>query len=142
MSLKVINRVVRSIIDVDYTIEAKGLSKEDMNRLLFIRNLTILIELEERRNLLEEKAGFDITMFEDPFYEVIENSFRMVFNADQVELIKAYLYELKPDENWDGVLMMDWDVYPQSPNTGESEVKFDTPAKVWDVIIQLKDIEE
>ena len=142
MSLKVINRVVRSIIDVDYTIEAKGLSKEDMNRLLFIRNLTILIELEERRNLLEEKAGFDITMFEDPFYEVIENSFRMVFNDDQVELIKAYLYELKPDENWDGVLMMDWDVYPQSPNTGESEVKFDTPAKVWDVIIQLKDIEE
>ena len=141
MSLKVINRVVRSIIDVDYTIEEKGLSKKDMKRLLFIRSLDILIELEQRRNMLEEKAGFDITMFEDPFYEVIENSFRMSFNDDQVELIKAYLYELKPDENWDGVLMIDWDVYPQSPNTGESEVKFDTAAKVWDLIIQLKDTE-
>ena len=138
MSLKVINRVVRSIIDVNYTIEAKGLSREDMNRLLFIRNLTLLLELDERRNLLEEQAGFDVTMFEDPFYEVIENSFRMVFNEDQVELIKAFLYELKPDEKWDGVLMIDWDDYPQSPNTGESEVKFDTPAKVWDLITQLK----
>ena len=37
--------------------------------------------------------------------------------------------------------MIDWDVYPQSPNTGESEVKFDTAAKVWDIIIQLNDTE-
>jgi hypothetical protein len=137
MYKKVINDVVSSIIRAQYQVKELGLPKKGMDRLLFIKNIELLQKLENKRTVLEESVGIDMSMYDDDFYQVIENMYRMVFNDDQIELIKCYLYELLPDPDYDGKIDMDWDVYPQSPNTGQQQVTFASASDVWFIIQQL-----
>lgn len=137
MYIKVINDVVSSIVEAQYEIKKLGLPKKGMDRLLFIKNIELFQKLENKRNTLEETVGIDMSMYDDDFYQIIENMYRMVFNEDQIDLIKCFLYELLPDPDFDGKIEINWSDYPQSDNTGEQEVTFATASDVWFIIQQL-----
>jgi len=98
-----------------------------MNKTLFIEVLEQLRKIEDRREFLEEEIGMDMTVYEDQFFAVIENLFKLAFNKEQLALIQLYLYQLVPDSEWDGTIVIE--VQKQ-----EETVSFKAPEDVWKVI--------
>ncbi len=107
-----------------------------MNKKLFIETLTILREIEDRRDFMEEEIGLDPTVYEEKFIQVIENLFKMIFNKQQLTLINLYLFDLVHNQDWDGKLQLDMKI--GSGEIQHQEFDFKTPAEVWNVIELLK----
>jgi hypothetical protein len=126
-----IRRVLKERINVSYRISTKELDKEVMNKRLFIEVITQLKEIEDRKDFLADEIGLDMTAYEDQFFAVIENLFRFTFNKEQVALIKMYLYQLMPDSDWDGTIVLE-------VGKKEATVAFKTPAEVWNVVKNIK----
>ena len=80
-----------------------------------------------------QELGIDTIAYEDKYFRVIENLFKMHFNQQQLSLIQMYLYELVIDKSWDGMIELDL-------QKGEEPklVKFKEPKDVWDIINLLK----
>ena len=97
---------------------------------LFIEVLNGLRKIEERRDFMETEIGLDMTVYEDQFFDVIENLFRMSFTKEQYTLINTYLYQLIPDREWDGKITISVDKQQQ-------EVEFKKPEDVWNVINKI-----
>ena len=98
-----------------------------MNKKIFIEVLGQLKEIEDRKDFLAEEIGMDMTQYEDQFFAVIENLFKLAFNKSQLALIQMYLYKLVPDKNWDGTITIE-------ENKQERDVPFKSPDEVWNVI--------
>ena len=76
---------------------------------------------------MEEEIGMDMTQYEDQFFSVIENLFKLAFNKQQIGLIQLYLYQLVPDKEWDGTITIEL-------GKEEKVVDFKTPENVWNTI--------
>ena len=79
-----------------------------------------------------EEIGMDVTAYEDKFFDVIENLFKLCFNKQQLQLIQLYLYTLAPDKQWDGTITIEY-------NKKEQIVSFREPKDVWNVINKFKE---
>jgi|TARA_R100000951_G_scaffold116480_1_gene128542 hypothetical protein len=126
-----IRKILKANIDVSYRISSTEPNKEDMNKKAFKDILTELQKIEERRDFMIDEIGMDMTLYEDQFFSVIENLFKLAFNQQQLELIQMYLYQLVPDKEWDGTIIVQQD-------KKEKTVSFRTPEDVWNVILELK----
>ena len=98
-----------------------------MNKKIFIEVIEQLKKIEDRRDFLSEEIGLDMTAYEDQFFSVIENLFKLVFNKSQLGLIQMYLYNLLPDKNWDGMITIE-------EGKEEKTVPFKSANDVWEVI--------
>lgn len=131
-----IKSIVKKSLSVNFKLKLKEQDRALMNKKLFIQTLTILREIEDRRDFMEEEIGLDPTVYEEKFLMVIENLFKMIFNKQQLTLINLYLFDLVYDKDWDGKLQLDLKV-----GTGEVQQQvfnFRTPEDVWNVIELLK----
>lgn len=131
-----IRSILKNYLKVGFKLRLKEQDRDVMNKKLFIETLTILREIEDRRDFMEEEIGLDPTVYEEKFLQVIENLFRMIFNKQQLTLINLYLFDLVHDKEWDGKLQLDIKI-----GNGEAKQQvfnFRTPAEVWDVIELLK----
>jgi hypothetical protein len=126
-----IRRVLKSRLDIDYRIKEKEPDQEYMNKKLFIQVIEQLKKIEERRDFLAEEIGMDMTLYEDQFFNVIENLFKLCFNKSQIAMIQMYLYQLLPDEDWDGTIKIETE-------KEEKVVAFKSAKDVWEVIKFLK----
>ena len=131
-----IRSIVKNYLKVGFKLKLKEQDRNLMNKKLFIETLTILREIEDRRDFMEEEIGLDPTVYEEKFIQVIENLFRMIFNKQQLTLINLYLFDLVHDKEWDGKLQLDLKV--GSGEVQQQAFNFRTPAEVWDVIELLK----
>ena len=102
-----------------------------MDKKIFIEVLTTLRRIEDRRDFMESEIGMDMTAYEDQFFHVIENLFKLAFSKQQLALIQMYLYQLTPDNDWDGKITIEVD-------KTEESVDFRTPEDVWKVIKKLE----
>ena len=127
---KKIRQVLFSAHQLPYRIIQRPLSPLTMNKKLFIEVLNGLRKIEERRDFMETEIGLDMTVYEDQFFDVIENLFRMSFTKEQYTLINTYLYQLIPDREWDGKITISVDKQQQ-------EVEFKKPEDVWNVINKI-----
>lgn len=127
---KKVRQVLHSIHPLAYRIKFVEPDKELMKKQVFIRVLDRLKEIEDRRDFLQDEIGMDMTAYEDKFFAIIEDMFKLSFNKDQLALIQMYLYQLTPDKDWDGTITVEKDEV-------EQQVKFKTPADVWAVISTL-----
>jgi|TARA_B110000503_G_scaffold69854_1_gene108833 hypothetical protein len=127
---KKIRQVLFSAHQLSYRIIQRPLSPLTMNKKLFIEVLNGLRKIEERRDFMETEIGLDMTVYEDQFFDVIENLFRMSFTKEQYTLINTYLYQLIPDREWDGKITISVDKQQQ-------EVEFKKPEDVWNVINKI-----
>ena len=75
-----------------------------MNKKIFVEVLDQLRAIEDRKDFLADEIGMDMTQYEDQFFAVIENLFKLAFNKSQLALIQMYLYKLIPDKDWDGMI--------------------------------------
>tara|TARA_R110002167_G_scaffold299457_5_gene503820 strand:+ start:427 stop:828 length:402 start_codon:yes stop_codon:yes gene_type:complete len=126
-----IRKVLKENINISYRISATELSTKDMNKKLFKEVLTELRKIDERRDFMIDEIGMDMTLYEDQFFSVIENLFKLAFNKEQLALIQMYLYQLVPDKEWDGTIIIE-------KNKKEATVDFKTPEDVWNVIAELR----
>ena len=124
---KKVRQVLFSIHPLSYRIKEKSPSNEHMNKKIFIEVLQELKLIEERRDFMEEEIGMDMTQYEDQFFSVIENLFKLAFNKHQLGLIQLYLYQLVPDKEWDGTITIEL-------GKEEKVVDFKTPEDVWNTI--------
>lgn len=122
-----IRDVLKSKIDLKYVIKPKQPDKEDMNKAIFIQVIDELKKIEDRKDFLADEIGIDMTLYEDQFFSVIENLFKLIFNKSQLELIQLYLYELVPDKEWDGTIKIEQEKQEQI-------VPFKTPSDVWEIV--------
>lgn len=130
--VKVLRKTFFSIYPLSYRITKKGLDKMSMDRKIFIDVIKRLREIEDRRDFMVEEIGMDVTAYEDKFFEVIENLFKLCFNKQQLQLIQLYLYTLAPDKQWDGTITIEY-------NKKEQIVSFREPKDVWNVINKFKE---
>ena len=52
-----------------------------MDKKIFIEVLTTLRRIEDRRDFMESEIGMDMTAYEDQFFHVIENLFKLAFSS-------------------------------------------------------------
>lgn len=122
-----IRGVLKSRLDVNYRIRTKEPDKETMNKRVFIEVIEGLKKIEDRKDFLADEIGMDMTLYEDEFFNVIENLFKLVFNKSQLGLIQMYLYQLTPDKEWDGTITVE-------VGKEEKTYPFKSPLDVWEVI--------
>ena len=122
-----IRNILKSRIDLEYKIKTIGMDQHTMNKKIFIEVLEQMQKIEDRRDFLADEIGLDMTGYEDQFFSVIENLFKLVFNKSQLGLIQMYLYQLTPDKEWDGMLTIEHE-------KKEKTVPFRSPNDVWEVI--------
>ena len=122
-----IRAVLKSRLDVSYRIKIKEPDREVMNKKIFVEVLDQVRAIEDRKDFLADEIGMDMTQYEDQFFAVIENLFKLAFNKSQLALIQMYLYKLIPDKDWDGMITIE-------ENKLEKDVPFQSPDEVWNVI--------
>ena len=125
-----IRTVLKKTHNFAYKIYEREPNPIDMKRKIFVEIVTKLREIEDRRDFMEDEIGMDMSTYEDKFFEVIENLFKLSFNKPQLALIQLYMYQLVPDKEWDGTL--------EVKLAGVLEVvDFKTPEQVWNVITKI-----
>lgn len=131
-----IKSIVKKSLHVNFKLKLKEQDRTLMNKKLFIQTLTILREIDDRRDFMEEEIGLDPTVYEEKFLMVIENLFKMIFNKQQLTLINLYLFDLVYDKEWDGTVQLDLKI--GSGEVQQQVFNFRTPEDVWNVIELLK----
>jgi len=111
------------------------MAREVMEKKLFIENIILLREIEDRRDFMEEEIGVDMSIYEEKFLQVIENLFKIHFSKEQFALIQYYLYQVPTIDNWDGKIDL-------SDGKDMITVDFETPEQVWNVITSIKEVKK
>tara|TARA_R110000796_G_scaffold92185_1_gene196424 strand:- start:1039 stop:1446 length:408 start_codon:yes stop_codon:yes gene_type:complete len=123
-----VRRVFNTYYDFRVRIVTKEVDQSIMNKSLFLNIIKNLKEIEDRRDFMNEEIGLDMTTYEDKFFAVIEDLFRMNFNKAQIGIIQAYIYEATRPEDWDGTVTIE---------VSKKDIKtFDlkTPEELWSVL--------
>jgi hypothetical protein len=128
-----IRKVLKNSLNLTFNIKALSPSPEQIQKNLFIDALEALIEIQDRTDFLISELGIDTVGYEDKYFRVIENLFKISFNEQQLSLIQMYLYQLRPDRTWDGTIELDLEKGDQP-----AVHKFKTPKDVWEVINLFK----
>lgn len=122
-----IRKIIKSRLNVSYTIKSIEPDKETMNKIVFVEVIEQLKKIEDRKEFLADEIGMDMTIYEDIFFDVIENLFKLAFNKSQLELIHTYLYQLNPDKEWDGMITIE-------VGKEQKTFPFKSPIEVWEVV--------
>lgn len=128
---KKLRQVLFSVYPLSYRIKATEPPREHMEKKLFIEIIEALKKIEDRRDFMQDEIGMDMTVYEDQFFQVIENLMKLHFNKEQLAIIQLYLYQLVPDKDWDGTITV-------QKEDKEEVVRFKEPVDVWNVISNLK----
>jgi len=129
---KKVREVLFSMFPLSYRIKKVPVSSEIMDRKLFIDSIKTLLEIEDRKDFMQSEIGMDVTAYEDLFFRVIENLFKIAFSVSQTQLIQDYVYSLKPDKEWDGYVNI------KLQNQEEQLVDIKTPEKLWNLLQKVK----
>tara|TARA_A100000172_G_C3028430_1_gene105692 strand:- start:144 stop:542 length:399 start_codon:yes stop_codon:yes gene_type:complete len=122
-----VREILKRDINLNFRISRKLIDKSEVKKQAFITMLSKMREIEDRKDFLVEEIGIDVTAYEDKFFQVIESLLKLTFNTNQLEMIQLYLYQLLPDKEWDGTILV-------RRNKKEEKVKFRTSEEVWNVI--------
>jgi hypothetical protein len=129
---KKVREVLFSMFPLSYRIKKIPIAQDVMDRKLFIDSIKTLLQIEDRRDFMLEEIGIDITAYEDLFFRVIENLFKIAFSTSQTQLIQDYIYSLKPDKEWDGHVSI------VLSDNKEQIVDIKTPEKLWSLLQKVK----
>lgn len=128
---KELRKVLNSYLKGSIVIREKDMARDLIEKKLFIESITLLKEIEDRRDFMEEEIGMDMSIYEEKFLQIIENLFKVHFTKEQFALIQYYLYKTPTIEDWDGMIDI-------TDGKETITVNFETPDQVWNVINSLK----
>lgn len=125
---RAIRKTLKNSLNLRFTLKTLQPTKEQIEKGLFIESIETMIAIQDRTEFMLTELGIDSIAYEDKYYKVIENLFRLCFNKEQLSLIQLYLYELVPDKQWNGQIELERKGKPVEI------VDFKSPKQVWDVI--------
>ena len=99
---RAIRKTLKNSLNLRFTLKTLQPTKEQIDKGLFIESIETMIAIQDRTEFMLTELGIDSIAYEDKYYKVIENLFRLCFNKEQLSLIQLYLYELVPDKQWNG----------------------------------------
>ena len=88
---KDLRKTLNSFLKASISIKEKDMAREVIEKKLFIENIILLREIEDRRDFMEEELGLDMSIYEEKFLQIIENLFKIHFSKEQFALIQYYL---------------------------------------------------
>jgi len=124
-----IHKALKEISGVDYDVVEEHTSNIVTRKTYFIDAINTLIDLEDRAVKMIEDTGVDLSSYDNMYYKLIDIMFEMIFTDEQISLIETYLYELRFEEGWDGL------IYVGEEKEGKP---FKTPEDVWKVVDSLE----
>jgi hypothetical protein len=127
---KELRKALNNYLKGSVTIKEKDMARDVMEKKLFVESITLLREIEDRRDFMESEIGLDMSQYEEKFLQVIENLFKVHFNKEQFALIQYYIYQVPTLVDWDGKLDL-------SDGKEMLTVDFETPEQVWNVITSI-----
>jgi hypothetical protein len=83
---KDLRKTLNSYLKGSISIKEKDMAREVMEKKLFIENIILLREIEDRRDFMEEELGLDMSIYEEKFLQIIENLFKIHFSKEQFAL--------------------------------------------------------
>jgi hypothetical protein len=111
--LKKLQDQMKKLIGSDSTVKRRKKTKEDTQRELFLTNIPLLEHILTRGVMLESDYGFNTTLYDEPFYQIIDSLIYMHFDEDAADLIMFYLYErVNPDGTFNSVTDVNGDEVP------------------------------
>lgn len=128
---KELRKVLNSYLKGSVVIKERDMARDILEKKLFVESITLLREIEDRRDFMEEEIGVDMSIYEEKFLQVIENLFKVHFTKEQFALVQYYLYKVPTIEDWDGMIDI-------TDGKETVTVNFQTPDQVWEVINSLK----
>lgn len=66
---------------------------EEKKREQFVSIINRIISLEERSIILNENFDVDLSKYNEPYQDIIDDLFNIMFNPDQLRLIQFFLYD-------------------------------------------------
>ena len=75
-----------------------------------------------------DEIGMDMTTYEDKFFQVIEDLFKLSFNKPQISIIQAYIYEATRPDDWNGTVTIEVE------NKSVKTFDLKTPEQLWSVV--------
>ena len=132
---KELRKVISNYLKGSIRISEKDMARDVIEKKLFIENIILLREIEDRRDFMEEELGVDMSVYEEKFLQVIENLFKAHFSKEQFALIQYYLYQVPTLMDWDGKIDL-------SDGKEMITVDFETPEQVWNVITSIKEVKK
>jgi len=132
---KELKKTLSNYLKGNVQIKEKDMARDVIQKKLFIENIILLREIEDRRDFMEEELGVDMSVYEEKFLQVIENLFKTHFSKEQFALIQYYLYQVPTLIDWDGKIDL-------SDGKDMITVDFETPEQVWNVITSIKEIKK
>jgi len=128
---KQLRKILKNNLNLRFNIKSKRPDPEQVSKALFVDTMKTMNEIQDRSSFLAQEMGIDVVGFEDRYFRVVENLFKLHFNQEQLSLIQLYLYELNPDKNWDGTIELQL-------KEDTKVVAFKDPKDVWKVINLFK----
>ena len=129
-----IRKVLKTNNDIQYRIYEKKPKRDVTRRKLFIEAINTLREVEDRTDFMQSELGIDMSFYEDKFFLIIENLFKITFSEEQCKLIEMYVYLLTQDKEWDGTIEI-------RTQEAVEVVSFKTPEQVWEVLERINPAE-
>jgi len=131
---KDIHKVLKNSLNLTFSIRALSPTPEQIEKSLFVEALDTMVQIQDRTEFMISELGIDTISYEDKYYRVIENLFKINFNEQQLSLIQMYLYDLIIDKEWDGTIELD-----SKDDEDPKIMDFKKATEVWNVINLFKD---
>jgi len=123
-----VKQTLETMIGTDLSLKRKKKSENDLNKELFEKSILALERTNVRASLIGSEFDLDLSKYDEPFYEAIDNLIIMYFGKQAAEVIFFYVYErLNPDGSINELI-----------DTNDNPIILNNPSELWDLINVIK----
>jgi len=123
-----VKQTLETMIGTDLSLKRKKKSENDLNKELFEKAILALERTNVRAAIVGSEFDLDLSKYEEPFYEAIDNLMIMHFGKQAAEVIFFYVYErINPDGSINELI-----------DTNDNPIILNNPSELWDLINVIK----
>ena len=131
--VKKIKKYIDEVLNTKSSLSAKRPVKQDKLKKLFCDALNELNFINARAIGMKHDYNIDFTEYDDPFFKIISNLFKLHFTDKQRSMINWWLYDK---------FLPSGDVLILNDSETEEVIPTETPEDIWDLLQELKKRDE
>ena len=123
-----VKQTLETMIGTDLSLKRKKKSENDLNKELFEKAILALERTNVRAAIVGSEFDLDLSKYEEPFYEAIDNLMIMHFGKQAAEVIFFYVYErINPDGSINELI-----------DVNNEPIILNNPSELWDLVNAIK----
>jgi hypothetical protein len=123
-----VKQTLETMIGTDLSLKRKKKSENDFNKELFEKAILTLERTNVRAAIVGSEFDLDLSKYEEPFYEAIDNLMIMYFGKQAAEVIFFYVYErINPDGSINELI-----------DVNNEPIILNNPSELWDLVNAIK----